>query len=95
MNGHNRSKLKGSLQLLGLMDDEIPRWAKAAEIDLSELAAKLNGARIEAVQTKDFSQVDALKNQLIDAGLEVRMSKAGVELVPGPELNREKLEALL
>jgi cysteinyl-tRNA synthetase len=34
--------------------------------------------------SKDFSAVDALKSALIAAGVEVRMSKAGVELVPGP-----------
>ena len=37
--------------------------------------------------TKDFSAVDALKSALIAAGVEVRMSKAGVELFPGPDFD--------
>ena len=44
--------------------------------------------------TKDFSAVDAMKTALLDAGVEVRMSKAGVELVLGPRYDMEKLERL-
>ena len=32
---------------------------------------------------KDFAPVDAFKAALLAAGVEVRMSKAGVELLPG------------
>ena len=45
--------------------------------------------------SKDFSGVDALKSALIAAGVEVRMSKAGVELVPGAGFDPAKLEGLL
>jgi len=58
---------------------------------LSKRFSKLRG---QAAETKDFSAVDALKSALIAAGVEVRMSKAGVELVPGPDFDPAKLEAL-
>ena len=44
--------------------------------------------------TKDFTAVDAMKSALTAAGVEVRMSKAGVELLPGPGFDPAKLEAL-
>jgi cysteinyl-tRNA synthetase len=62
---------------------------------LIEKMEKLTSLRATAMATKDFSAVDALKSALIAAGVEVRMSKAGVELVPGPDFDPAKLEALL
>ena len=50
--------------------------------------------RDAAKASKDFSAVDAMKQQLLDAGVEVRMSAAGVELIPGPGFSVEKLDAL-
>ncbi|PYG29880.1 cysteine--tRNA ligase [Pelagimonas varians] len=61
---------------------------------LEELVFELEKLRAEAMETKDFSQVDRLKTALIDAGVEVRMSKAGVELVSGPNFDAAKLEGL-
>ena len=61
---------------------------------LKPLADVLAHARAQAMETKDFSEVDRLKSALIAAGVEVRMSKAGVELVPGPEFDAAKLEGL-
>ena len=55
---------------------------------------QLTDLRTAALASKDFSAVDALKSALIAAGVEVRMSKAGVELVPGPDFDPAKLEAL-
>ena len=46
------------------------------------------------METKDFSDVDAMKAALVAAGVEVRMSKAGVELVPGAGFDAAKLEGL-
>ena len=50
--------------------------------------------RQSAMESKDFSEVDRLKAAFTNAGLEVRMSKTGVELVPGPGFDAEKLDAL-
>jgi cysteinyl-tRNA synthetase len=55
---------------------------------------KLSALRETAMKTKDFSAVDALKSALVAAGVEVRMSNAGVELVLGPNFDPAKLEAL-
>ncbi len=44
--------------------------------------------------SKDFAEVDNLKSSLIEAGVEVRMTKDGVELVPGPDFDASKLEGL-
>lgn len=61
---------------------------------LNELQEMLAASRAAAMASKDFSAVDALKAALIAAGVEVRMSKAGVDLVPGPDFDPAKLEAL-
>jgi cysteinyl-tRNA synthetase len=50
--------------------------------------------RTEAMTFKDFTQVDALKTALTAIGVEVRMSKEGAELIPGPDFDPAKLEAL-
>jgi cysteinyl-tRNA synthetase len=61
---------------------------------LSKLEQQLYSIRETAMQTKDFSEVDRLKSALIYAGVEVRMSKAGVELIAGSNFDPSKLEAL-
>ncbi|MDF1621572.1 cysteine--tRNA ligase [Pseudothioclava nitratireducens] len=86
--------LKASAAMLGLLEDGMGDWAQAPEADLSSLAAKLAALRATAMETKDFAPVDALKSALIEAGVEVRMSKAGVELVPGAGFDSSKLEGL-
>ncbi len=62
--------------------------------DLSGWVARLSEAREQAMQDKDFGEVDRLKSALTGAGVEVRMSKTGVELVPGGSFDASKLEAL-
>ncbi|MDX5383874.1 MAG: cysteine--tRNA ligase [Rhodobacterales bacterium] len=86
--------LRATLQLAGLIGDKVPAWATASVVDLSAHAQRLAAARETAMQTKDFAQVDRLKSALLAAGVEVRMSKAGVELVPGPDFDPAKLEGL-
>jgi cysteinyl-tRNA synthetase len=63
--------------------------------DLHPYARQLARLRETALATKDFSRVDALKAALVAAGVEVRMSKEGVDLVPGQGFDPAKLEALL
>ena len=46
------------------------------------------------MESKDFSEVDRMKAALLEAGVEVRMSKAGVELLPGAGFDAAKLEGL-
>ena len=82
-----------SANLLGLLIDDLAGW-DAADIDLSVFAELISKARLEAMQTKDFAEVDRLKAALIAAGVEVRMSKQGVELVPGAGFDPAKLEGV-
>lgn len=78
---------------LGLLTDELGGW-DGVTFDLSTYADRLSSLRETAMQTKDFSAVDAMKTRLTEAGVEVRMSKAGVELVPGSGFDAAKLEGL-
>jgi cysteinyl-tRNA synthetase len=61
---------------------------------LVELGNRLSELRAQALTTKDFSSVDALKSALVSAGVEVRMEKQGVSLVPGVGFDPSKLESL-
>lgn len=88
-----RSNFLASAQFLGLLSDELGGWDQV-EFDCSDLIEKLADLRAKAMETKDFSGVDAMKQALIEAGVEVRMSKDGVDLVPGPGFDAEKLEGL-
>ncbi|PIE10348.1 MAG: cysteine--tRNA ligase [Rhodobacterales bacterium] len=73
--------LLASARLMGLLEDGLGAWAQS--VDLSAYEARLAALREAAMATKDFAAVDAMKAALTAAGVEVRMSKAGVELVPG------------
>lgn len=86
--------LKASAGLMGLLEDGMGGWAEAG-VDLAPYAAKLAALREQAMATKDFAPVDAMKAALVAAGVEVRMSKAGVELLPGPGFDAAKLEGLV
>jgi len=92
--GDDLPSLRASLKLLGLMGETTPNWASRPDVDLSKLEQQLYSIRETAMQTKDFSEVDRLKSALIDAGVEVRMSKAGVELIADSNFDPSKLEAL-
>jgi len=87
------SEFLSSARFLGLLEPDMGGWINTAA-DLADFAAKLSDLRVEAKQSKDFSEVDRFKSALITAGVEVRMSKEGVELVPGPNFDPAKLEAL-
>ncbi|MBD0865579.1 MAG: cysteine--tRNA ligase [Rhodobacteraceae bacterium] len=86
--------LLASAQLLGLLTDELAGWDTLADADLSALASKLVNLRAAAMESRDFSSVDAMKTALVAAGIQVRMNKAGVELVPGADFDAAKLEGL-
>lgn len=81
----------GSAQLLGLLTDDLGGW-NVNDVDLSAFAERLSTLRAAAMQNKDFEPVDAMKTALTAAGVEVRMSKDGVELVAGSKFDASKLE---
>jgi cysteinyl-tRNA synthetase len=83
--------LKASAQFLGLLEvDEA-----GDEVDLSAFEARLSELRTQAMETKDFGAVDALKTKLLAAGIEVQMSKAGVSLSAPVGFDAATLEELL
>ncbi len=96
----DRGDIAGLLAGMDLMNlrtiskDFLDLWREGVKASLDLVTARLSDERTAAMATKDFSNVDALKSALIAAGVEVRMSKAGVELVPGPDFDPVKLEAL-
>jgi cysteinyl-tRNA synthetase len=89
------ASLRAGLSILGLASVGVPDWAASPDVDLSALEAQLFAVRQTAMETKDFAPVDALKSALTDAGVEVRMSKEGVELIPTANFDPLKLEGLL
>ena len=104
---HDPARLLASARFLGLLTEEGGAWAardlaQLARTEatpglparLSALAARFATLREEAKASKDFAQVDALKAALIAAGVEVRITKDGVDLLPGPALDPAALEAL-
>ncbi len=97
------SALLGSLKFLGF---DMPAFKRHVESQTQHLLSsldnglleqakhKLEKARSLALRSKDFSEVDRLKAAYIAAGLEVRMSKEGVELVRGSGFDATKLEGV-
>ncbi len=83
------------LELDGLKTSSLLTRDEEKEVKLSELAEKLSALRAAAMESKDFAPVDALKSALLEAGVEVRMSKAGVELSPAAGFDESKLAGLL
>jgi cysteinyl-tRNA synthetase len=85
-------RLLDNARFLGFLSDEArerfrQEWlamssGTGSSPSLAEFERKLDELRKNAVQTKDFSEVDRLKAALVAAGVEVRMSKQGVELLP-------------
>ncbi|MHA7851649.1 cysteine--tRNA ligase [Roseovarius sp.] len=86
------TRFVASAQLLGLLLPNMGTWTEVP--DLHPFARRLAEARAAAMQSKDFSEVDWLKAALVEAGVEVRMSKDGVELVPGAGFDAARLEGL-
>ena len=82
--------LKAAANLIGLLNDDMGDWITPT-VDLSTYEAALFAARQTAIETKNFDPVDKLKSIFQSAGLEVRMSKTGVELVPSVGFDMTKL----
>ena len=82
--------LKAAANLIGLLSDEMGDWTTPT-VDLSAYETALFSARQTAIASKNFDQVDKLKSLFQSAGLEVRMSKTGVELVPSVGFDIHKL----
>ena len=84
--------LMAGADMLGLLLADMGAWVEVKGIDLNVYGTALEAARAAAMQTKDFSDVDRIKSMLMAAGVEVRMSKAGVDLLPSAGFDAAKLE---
>ncbi len=62
---------------------------------LNRLAVKISAVRVAALETKDFKEFDRLKSAIMEAGLEVRISRSEIELIPGANFDAAKLEGLV
>ena len=89
--------LKRTAVLLGLLQMRQSAWIALNQpsVDLAPYAARVTELRAHAQQSKDFAALDAMKAALTAAGVEVRMSKAGVELLAGAGFDAKKLEGVL
>jgi cysteinyl-tRNA synthetase len=92
---YEKGAFLASARLLGLLTTELSGWETNTAIDLDAYADRLTALRATAMETKAFGPVDELKSALLAAGVEVRMSKTGVELEAGPNFEAPKLEGLL
>ena len=86
------ANLLAGAKMMGLLLPQMGDWAAAVAVDLSAYATALETARAAAMHNKDFSHVDWIKAMLTAAGVEVRMSKAGVDLLPTAGFDAKKLE---
>jgi cysteinyl-tRNA synthetase len=84
-------EVAGSLNFLGI---SLTNKFAISEDAFSNLIDKFMRLRLNAVETKDFTLVDAMKVALDEAGVEVRVSKSGVALFAGTNFDPSKLEAL-
>ncbi len=84
------------LDILGLYDLLLKRQERMVDRqDLLDPIARDMTIRYNlARQTKDFADVDSRKAMLVAAGVEVQISKNGVDLVATSKLDPAKLEAL-
>ena len=98
--GGDVTALLASARLIGLLTDELAGWESINLADGSDRAKLhdienwISAARISAAQTKNFSDIDRYKSLLREAGVEVRMSRKEIELVPVDGFNSAKLWAI-
>jgi cysteinyl-tRNA synthetase len=91
---HARRVFIATVEFLGIPIRDLAVTQRRNGLSLAGLEIRLSTMRTEAMTFKDFTQVDALKTALTAIGVEVRMSKEGAELIPGPDFDPAKLEAL-
>jgi cysteinyl-tRNA synthetase len=91
----NDAEIAGALTFLGFSLAQLQdRLSEDDVSDLDVLGTRLSTLRSTAMETKDFSAVDALKSSLIAAGIEVQMTSDGVNLTLSSNFDPAKLEAL-
>ncbi len=84
--------LKASAQFIGLLGNK--KGKREAIPDLSYWKKKFKSARRLALATNDFAEVDRLKTAFNKAGLDVRISRTDVDLIPQAGFNLDQLSNL-
>ncbi len=104
------SELKASAFLLGFLEHPEEEWSRAYVYDEAKdvlfanmqtstrkrdwVEKQMKTQLMDARNDKDWERADIIKAGLKAAGIEVRISKEGVELVPGPDFDPAKLDAI-
>jgi cysteinyl-tRNA synthetase len=92
--------LKRSAQLLGLLSDKMDDWVAPSfgggldHEKIMDVESWLRSARNAAKLSGDFSEVDRLRSDARDAGLEVQMGKDTVELKPTSGFDADRLHSI-
>jgi cysteinyl-tRNA synthetase len=87
--------LLASARMLGLLEPNMGDWTKRDGIQLDAIKSLLGEVRAKAMSTRDFSDLDRMKQILTDAGVSVSFTKQGIGLAAGPEVDLvATLEAL-
>jgi cysteinyl-tRNA synthetase len=92
--------LKASAQMMGLLSDDLgdwvaPSWGGGADHQkIMDIEAWLRAARNTAKLSNNYVELDRLKSEAHDAGLEVRMSKDTVEVRPKSGFDADKLHQI-
>lgn len=88
------ASLKAAMAFMGFLDMDVTLATDVDADALEPLVTQFDAVRAEAMATKDFAALDALKAALTEAGVEVKMSKNGVTLTPAVGFDPAKLEGL-
>ncbi len=83
-----------SAEFLGIPVRALAKQKRKDGLLLASYELRFSELRAKAMAEKDFSAIDAMKAALVAAGVEVRMSEADIELLPGPDFDPSKLDAL-
>ena len=80
----NIEELKSSAQILGLLSDQMGAWVKENTFDLSKLEEIILASRDKAMKTKEFTELDNLKNLFIlnlnaNATYNIKLSYLGMQ----------------
>jgi len=79
------AEMKASANLMGLLSDHLGGWTIEQTIVVDHVALEkaremIARAREQAKETKDFSEVDEMRDRLASMGVELRVTPQGVEL---------------
>jgi cysteinyl-tRNA synthetase len=88
------SELKSAASLLGLLFSDMGDWVARPGIALEALQEKLTALREIALESKNFEALDAFRAKLVAAGISVSITKSGIILAAGPEVDLRAVEAL-